>query len=311
MTIGSAPDCSITLPGLARLHARLERPRAGTSLTVSPGDAAVYVDGSRIHGPTDLREGGVLRLGDTVLLHRRWTEDEARDARLPPLPGPVDSCHPVVVSGLRNLQARRHDGGTFWVVGEEGGGRSVAIDHLRALLEEASGRDWITGGPDLVACHEAPDDADPNRTLVIPPLRERGEDMLVLVRALRGGTLPAMSVDLVEGLVLYDWPGNIRELRLAIARALDGRWGVGEHGRWELTTFPDVKRHLDERTGRQDPITIQTPERPLPRTEPEMRRLLDAHWWRIYPLAAATGRTRSSVLRHIFALGIRDPWPRH
>jgi len=314
MTVGTAANCSITLPEghAAPQHARIDRARSGTTARVMPiGNTSVYVDGCMVpSNGADLVDGGLLRIGGVLLLHRQWTDEEAATASLPPLPGPVNSCHPTVVDGLRRLQARRHESGTFWVVGEEGCGRSVVMDHLRALLQESSGRDWITGGPNLEATLDAPPDATPERTLMMPPLRDRGEDMLVLMSAMNGGQLPMLSIELVEGLLLYDWPGNIRELRLAMARAHDPRFGAGDSERWHLPDFPDVRRFVDECTGRQDPITLQAPQRELPSTEPEMRRVLDAHWWRIYPLAAATGRSRADVLGHVFGLGIREPWRR-
>ncbi len=312
MMLGTAPDCSLVIEaaGVSTHHARLDRPRTGAALRAfARGDAPVYVNGLRVpREGADLHPGAVLRLGEAVFLHRQWTEEQAAAAGLPPLPGPVNACHPTVVRGLRRLQQRRHSGGAFWLCGEDGCGRSIVIDHMRALLEESSERDWITGGPSFETAETPPPEADPTRTLHLPPLRHRGEDVLVLMTALNGGTLPSLTTELVEALLLYDWPGNIRELRLSVARAHSPRFGVADPARWQLSDFPDVQRHHGELTGSQDPITVQTPKRDLPGTEPEMRRLLDAHWWRIHPLAAATGQSRADVLRHIFALGIREPW---
>jgi energy-coupling factor transporter ATP-binding protein EcfA2 len=314
-TLGSAATCSVTLPDLAIApqHLRLDRSRSGPVLRATTlDDEPAWIDGRPVPAAgADVPPDAVIRLGGVLLLHRQWTDEEAAAASLPPLPGPVNSCHPTVVDGMRRLQAKRHSGGTFWIVGEEGCGRSVVIDHLRALMEESSGRDWITGGPSLEAARQLPAEADPERTLCIPPLRDRGEDLLVLMTSMNGGALPRLTPELVEALLLYDWPGNIRELRLFVARAHDSRFGAASQEQWDVVDFPDVKRYADELTGRQDPITLQVPERQLPRTEPEMRVLLDAHWWRVYPLAAATGQTRSKVLRHVFGLGIREPWRRH
>jgi DNA-binding NtrC family response regulator len=54
----------------------------------------------------------------------------------------------------------------------------------------------------------------------IPPLRERREDIPLLVehfigffRKHLGKTLPGLSKKAMDQLVAYDWPGNIRELR--------------------------------------------------------------------------------------------------
>ena len=315
MTLGRGSNCSITLDmrGLDDEHARVERPRTGTALRVQDLDSGggTFVQGRRVpKRGLDLPVGGTLRLGGAVFVHTRWTDEAAQMASWSPLPGPVNSCAPSVVEGLRRLQKKRYDAGTFWICGASGAGRSVVIEHLRALVEISSGGDWITGGVEFVPCATPPADADPTRTLVLPPLKDRPEDLLVLLAALNGGALPRLTARLVEGLALYDWPGNIRELRLALARAHDPRYAPPESARWTLELFPDCARFAGEATGGEDPLTLQTPERPLPTTVKGMRALLDAHSWRIFQVAAATGRSRRSVLDHVFDLGIREPWER-
>jgi two-component system NtrC family response regulator len=63
-------------------------------------------------------------------------------------------------------------------------------------------------------------------TISVPPLRERGEDILLLANAfLRQGTRPdrrrvRFSPEAVRALMNYSWPGNIRELENKISRAL-------------------------------------------------------------------------------------------
>jgi DNA-binding NtrC family response regulator len=63
--------------------------------------------------------------------------------------------------------------------------------------------------------------------LVVPPLRERPEDVLPLADhflAFYTGELkkvvPGFSREVTESLVRYEWPGNVRELRNAIERAV-------------------------------------------------------------------------------------------
>jgi DNA-binding NtrC family response regulator len=64
-------------------------------------------------------------------------------------------------------------------------------------------------------------------TLTVPPLRERGEDILILARhfalqtARRYG-LPARSFssDALAAISRYHWPGNVRELRHLVERAV-------------------------------------------------------------------------------------------
>ncbi len=62
-------------------------------------------------------------------------------------------------------------------------------------------------------------------TIEIPPLRERTAEIAALARAFaarpRGSTPPApLSDDVIEALARHPWPGNIRELRNTVERAL-------------------------------------------------------------------------------------------
>jgi DNA-binding NtrC family response regulator len=59
-------------------------------------------------------------------------------------------------------------------------------------------------------------------TLHLPPLRERREDIPLLARELlrRGRTQSELSEGAMAALQAYDWPGNIRELRNVLERAL-------------------------------------------------------------------------------------------
>ena len=61
----------------------------------------------------------------------------------------------------------------------------------------------------------------------IPPLRERREDIPVLVdffvqkhRQRTGKAINAIEEDMVKALQRYDWPGNVRELENTIERAV-------------------------------------------------------------------------------------------
>jgi DNA-binding NtrC family response regulator len=62
----------------------------------------------------------------------------------------------------------------------------------------------------------------------LPPLRERIEDLPVLVESLMAGLaekmklekLPALDKRLLEGLAAHNWPGNIRELKNTLERGL-------------------------------------------------------------------------------------------
>jgi DNA-binding NtrC family response regulator len=85
--------------------------------------------------------------------------------------------------------------------------------------------------------------------LLVPALRERKEDIPLLVEAFRAryaqrfGLWDArFSPGLVEALAARDWPGNVRELENAVARMLalseGGEIGVEAHPR--LSAFPEL-----------------------------------------------------------------------
>ena len=64
-------------------------------------------------------------------------------------------------------------------------------------------------------------------TIVVPPLRERKEDIPELVRYfirkynhLERLSIQGISTEAMELLMSYDWPGNVRELENTIARAM-------------------------------------------------------------------------------------------
>ena len=61
--------------------------------------------------------------------------------------------------------------------------------------------------------------------LVLPPLRERKEDILLLANyflkkysTIEGRQVPILSTEATDMLLQYDWPGNIRELENTIQR---------------------------------------------------------------------------------------------
>ena len=74
-------------------------------------------------------------------------------------------------------------------------------------------------------------------TIELPPLRERGEDILVLAEFflgelnLRNGTRKRLSDELRAQFMHHRWPGNVRELRNAVERAYilcDGELNLSE-----------------------------------------------------------------------------------
>ncbi|HYK12068.1 MAG TPA: sigma 54-interacting transcriptional regulator [Gemmatimonadales bacterium] len=63
--------------------------------------------------------------------------------------------------------------------------------------------------------------------LRLPPLRERGDDLVIVAEALleslsgeHGLSRPALTPEVITRLQAHEWPGNIRELKNALERAL-------------------------------------------------------------------------------------------
>ncbi|MBI1911382.1 MAG: PEP-CTERM-box response regulator transcription factor [Deltaproteobacteria bacterium] len=63
-------------------------------------------------------------------------------------------------------------------------------------------------------------------TMELPPLRERGDDLILLARNFlqkfsTDKTLPkALSIEAIESINTYEWPGNVRELENRVRRAI-------------------------------------------------------------------------------------------
>ena len=82
-------------------------------------------------------------------------------------------------------------------------------------------------------------------TIVLPPLRDRKEDIPLLVDALvsrvaheNGRPVPPVTPDAMKALLDHDWPGNVRELENVLERAVV--LGPGVVG---LDQLPDAVRH--------------------------------------------------------------------
>jgi transcriptional regulator with PAS, ATPase and Fis domain len=159
-------------------------------------------------------------------------------------------------------------------------------------------------------------------TVVLPPLRERREDIVPLFQAFlrlhTGGRPPALEPKLVDALVLYDWPLNVRELHLLARRLL------GIHGNSE----PLKKIYLPERMI-ASPSSASAPAPDLGRTPAEgpktSRRKIDdeaefealvgalrAQGGSVAKAAAAIGVSRARAYRVLsahpdFALDPTDP----
>jgi len=86
-------------------------------------------------------------------------------------------------------------------------------------------------------------------SIPIPPLRERPEDILPLVWHILANHAPDRNIDIDDGaqaaLVAHPWPGNIRELRNVIVRAIlmnDGDVLTAESLQFSRDAFPRPSR---------------------------------------------------------------------
>ena len=83
--------------------------------------------------------------------------------------------------------------------------------------------------------------------LHVPPLRDRGEDILPLARVLLADAAARMERKIVgllprcaDQLLRYQWPGNVRELENAIERAV----ALARGSRVELEDLPEEVREV-------------------------------------------------------------------
>lgn len=136
-------------------------------------------------------------------------------------------------------------------------------------------------------------------SVALPPLRERREDVLVLLEHTYDGVLPALEPDLVAALLAHAWPYNVRELR-AVARELSVR---GEEGRalgLELVAHRLGSSERAPSVGPRatEPVTSTTGlDRAAPPSREELTRILQECRGNIRAIARKTGRSRMQVYR--------------
>lgn len=155
---------------------------------------------------------------------------------------------------LRKGYFERADGGTLFLDELANTAMPVQEKILRLIeygeFERLGGNDTITVNVRIVAAtnEDLPELARQNRfrddlldrlafdVVTLPPLRERAEDILILaqhfavgmVKELGGEFFAGFSSRVEKALVSYSWPGNIRELKNVIERA------VYQHGAGEI-----------------------------------------------------------------------------
>jgi two-component system response regulator HydG len=136
----------------------------------------------------------------------------------------------------------------------------------------------------------------------LPPLRERGQDVLLLseyfleqfTRAMNRSGI-RLSGEARDALMTYDWPGNVRELRNAIERAVV----VGRPPEITVADLPvRVTHRADTRSG---PISLEEVERA------HIRSVLESMDWNISQAAAALEIDRGTLYSKIRKYGFERP----
>src|SRR5262245_10621951 len=148
-------------------------------------------------------------------------------------------------------------------------------------------------------------------TLVMPPLRERKGDILLLAkhfaeraRADYGLGPVTITGDAEAVLTSYRWPGNVRELSNVIERAVvlaDSQTLTAAH----LDMSPDPTRRA--------PAPVAEPSTPVPTgaatAREHLERVLARTGWNITRAAAVLGIARNTMKSRMARLGLREPPP--
>jgi PAS domain S-box-containing protein len=157
----------------------------------------------------------------------------------------------------------------------------------------------------------------------VPPLRERGEDVVLLAEAfarnfarLRGGTVAPLTEAAKAKLQRYEWPGNVRELQNVIERALitspDGRRLNLDRALPETTPGASDTRTATRGSAIPDESRILTAGELRDLERANLLRALEAAGWKISGADGAAERlgvNPNTLSSRMKALGIRRPAP--
>jgi DNA-binding NtrC family response regulator len=158
-------------------------------------------------------------------------------------------------------------------------------------------------------------------TVQLPPLCERREDVLLLLRHAFGADMPPLAPELVDAVLACPWPFNVREL-MAVGRELRVR-GAGKGKRLALELIAH-RLHLDTAarptsnngTSASDPSVDRIASgsgprsgsdpnaRSAPPTREEFERILAECKGNVRQIAKATGRSRMQVYRWVEQFGL-------
>lgn len=141
--------------------------------------------------------------------------------------------------------------------------------------------------------------------LHVPPLRERIEDLELLVEHFReqlpGGQTAAVPDDFLDWARKHPWPGNVRELRNAVESAIALRqYGHGASDqRYGSSLSLEVDTSIPFKEAKQQ--FVDAFDRRY------VTQLLEEHDWNISAAARTAGVDRMSIYKLLHRLGIRNP----
>ncbi|HEX9833706.1 MAG TPA: sigma-54 dependent transcriptional regulator [Mycobacterium sp.] len=141
--------------------------------------------------------------------------------------------------------------------------------------------------------------------LSIPPLRERLDDIPALVEYYLNwysqqhrSTPPEVSPDAMDAMMVYRWPGNIRELRNVIERIVLKTGG-------QTVRYTDLPPELVRSSHLRVVPNLQGPPKPAPSEELSdlMLKEGESFWAAVYPMFMSRDLTRTE-LRKIVQIGL-------
>jgi transcriptional regulator with GAF, ATPase, and Fis domain len=147
--------------------------------------------------------------------------------------------------------------------------------------------------------------------LAIPPLRDRGGDIAILLRhylvenaRVHGVETPRLSAAAEDILVSYRWPGNVRELKNVVERVVVRHSGGGEVGTDDLPA--EIMDAIALGTGTARPVASATTEAPSVAEGLWERMTADGQsfWTVVYPLFIDRELTKTD-LRQLIKAGLQ------
>jgi formate hydrogenlyase transcriptional activator len=143
--------------------------------------------------------------------------------------------------------------------------------------------------------------------VVLPPLRERRDDIPMLVRHFTqrfarrmGRAIEGIPAAVMDSLIRYDWPGNVREMQNVIERAVILSPGPSLH----VPLSDLLPAATPAQLPAEAPVTLADAER-----EHILRVLRESHWVLGGPQGAAArlAMARSTLQWKMKRLGISRP----